>query len=100
MIGPENLLHFLNQSDAKLKPITTWSLVFSRASLEQFVLNLSSYRLLEISSFHFISDYFGFAFTTLNRKQLYGQASLALTPGLYTVHCLVMVIIREVISIG
>ena len=100
MIGPENLLRFLNQSDAKLKPITTWSLVFSRASLEQFVLNLSSYRLLEISSFHFIGDYFGFAFTTLNRKQLYGQASLALTPGLYTVHCLVMVIIREVISIG
>ena len=98
MIGPVNLLHFLNQSDAKLKPITTWSLVFSRASLEQFV--LSSYRLNEISSFHFIGDYFGFAFTTLNRKQLYGQASLALSPGLYTVHCLVMVIIREVISIG
>ena len=100
MIGPENVLYFLNQSDAKLKPITTGSLAFSYASLEQFVFTLSSYRLLEISSFHFIGDYFGFAFTTLNRKQLYGQASLALTPGLYTVHCLVMVIIREVISIG
>ena len=93
MIGPENLLHFLNQSDAKLKPITTWSLVFSRASLEQFVLNLSSYRLLEISSFHFIGDYFGFAFTTLNRKQLYGQAPLALTPGLSTVYRKVIVIV-------
>ena len=93
MIGPENVLYFLNQSDTKLKPITTWSLVFSRASLEQFVLNLSSYRLLEISSFHFIGDYFGFAFTTLNRKQLYGQAPLALTPGLSTVYRKVMVIV-------
>ena len=93
MIGPESLLHFLNQSDAKLKPITTWSLVFSRASLKQFVLNLSSYRLNEISSFHFIGDYFGFAFTTLNRKQLYGQAPLALTPGLSTVYRKVIVIV-------
>ena len=31
MIGPENSLHSLNQSDAKLKPITTWSPAFSRA---------------------------------------------------------------------
>ena len=26
MIGLENSRHFLNQSDAKLKPIATWSL--------------------------------------------------------------------------
>ena len=32
MIGPENLHHFLNQSDSKLKPIATWSPAFSRAS--------------------------------------------------------------------
>ena len=31
MIGPENPLHSFNQSDAKLKPITTWSPAFSRA---------------------------------------------------------------------
>ena len=31
MIGPENSLHSLNQSDVKLKPITTWSPAFSRA---------------------------------------------------------------------
>ena len=31
MIGPENSHHSLNQSDAKSKPITTWSPVFSRA---------------------------------------------------------------------
>lgn len=29
VIGPENLQHFLNQSDTKVKPIMTWSLVFS-----------------------------------------------------------------------
>ena len=94
MIGLENLLHFLNQSDAKLKPITTWSLVFSRASLEQFV--LSSYRLNEISSFHFIGDYFGFFFHNTQSKTALWAEPLALSPGLY----LVMVIIREVISIG
>lgn len=31
MIGPENPLHSFNQSDAKLKPITTGSPAFSRA---------------------------------------------------------------------
>ena len=40
-----------------------------------------------------------FSFTTLSRKQLYGQTPLALSPGLYTLHCLVMVIIREVVLV-
>ena len=31
VIGLENSRHPLNQSDAKLKPIATWSLAFSRA---------------------------------------------------------------------
>ena len=31
VIGPENSCHFLNQSDAKLKPIATWLLASSRA---------------------------------------------------------------------
>ena len=31
VIGPENSRHSLNQSDAKLKPTTTWSPAFSRA---------------------------------------------------------------------
>ena len=31
VIGPENSRHFLNQSDAKLKPIATWLLASSRA---------------------------------------------------------------------
>ena len=31
VIGPENSRHSLNQSDAKFKPITTWSPAFSRA---------------------------------------------------------------------
>ena len=31
VIGLENLRLFLNQSDAKLKPIATWSPAFSRA---------------------------------------------------------------------
>ena len=32
VIGAENLRHFLNQSDLKLKPIAIWSPAFSRAS--------------------------------------------------------------------
>ena len=31
VIGLENSSHVLNQSDAKIKPIATWSLAFSRA---------------------------------------------------------------------
>ena len=38
MIGPENLHHFLNQSDSKLKHIATCSPAFSRASSSVLVL--------------------------------------------------------------
>ena len=41
VIGPENSHDFLNQSDAKLKPIRTWTPAFSRAlgSLVVFILS-------------------------------------------------------------
>ena len=43
VIGPENSHHSFNQSDSKLKPITTWSPTFSRVSgcLVVFYLDLS-----------------------------------------------------------
>ena len=73
VIGLENSRHFLNQSDAKLKPIATWSLAFSRAYRRLLIFALSSDWLLGIFPFVLIgrSDYFGFGFTTLNRKALY-----------------------------
>ena len=73
VIGLENSRHPLNQSDAKLKPIATWSPAFSRAWGRLPVFTLSSHRLLLIFIFVLIGryDYFGFGFTTLNRKALY-----------------------------
>lgn len=76
MIGPKNLQHFLSQSDAGLKPITTWSFAFSRAfrSLGSFFfLTLISHWLLKVFYFLLIGrcDYFRFGFTTLYRKALY-----------------------------
>ena len=72
VIGLENLRHPLNQSDAKVKPITTWSLAFSRARGRLPVFTLSSHWLP--LKFYFVLigryDYFGFGFTTLNRKAL------------------------------
>ena len=49
VIGLEISRHFLNQSDAKLKPIAPWSLAFSRAWRRLLV--------------------FGFGFTTLRRRK-------------------------------
>ena len=68
VIGQENSRHPLRQSDAKLKPIATWSLAFSRACGQLHVFTLSSHWLLVIFSFILIGrcDYFGFGFTTLN----------------------------------
>ena len=61
VIGLENSRHPLNQSDAKEKPISTWSLAFSCASGRLQVFTLSSYWLLLIFIFVLIgrSDYFG-----------------------------------------
>ena len=61
--GLENSRHLLSQSDTKLKPITTWLHAFTSIS----------HWLPLIFSFVLIGrcDYFGFGFTTLNRKALY-----------------------------
>ena len=74
VIGLENSRHPLNQSDAKLKPIATWSFAFSRACVWLRVFTLSSHWLLVIFIFALIGrcEYFGFGFTTLNPKALYG----------------------------
>ena len=51
VIGLENLRHPLNQSDAKLKPIVTWSLAFFRASGRLHAFTLSSHWLLVMLTF-------------------------------------------------
>ena len=78
VIGLENSRHPLNQSDAKVKPIATWSLAFSRAYDRLPVFSLSSHWLPLKFSFVLIGhyDYFGFGFTTLNRKALYSDCTV------------------------
>ena len=49
VIGSENLRHSLNQSVAKIRPISTWSPAFSRA-LGSLVFALSSHWLLKVFS--------------------------------------------------
>ena len=76
VIGLENSRHPLNQSDAKVKPIATWSLSFSALEvgyLPTYLPSLSSHWLPLKFSFVLIGryDYFGFGLTTLNRKALY-----------------------------
>ena len=51
MIGPEHLRHFRNQSDAKLIPITTWLLAFSRALTQSLCFNIE-FSLALWGSFH------------------------------------------------
>ena len=51
VIGPENSYRFLDQSDATLKPITTWSSVFFRALGCLVVFALSSHWFLKVFSF-------------------------------------------------
>ena len=48
VIGPENSRHSRNQSDAKLKPIATWSPAFSRAFGGLVVFTLSSLAIKDI----------------------------------------------------
>ena len=64
VIGSKNSRHSLSQSDAKPKPITTWSIAFSRASGRLHVFTLSSHWFLLIFIFVLIGccDYFGFGF--------------------------------------
>ena len=72
VIGSKNSRNFLNQSNAKLKPIVTWSHAFSRAWRRLYVFASSSDWLLVLLSSLVIgqSDYFGLGFTTLNWNPL------------------------------
>ena len=54
MIGRENSCHHLNQSNATLKLIPTWSLVFSRVLSRLPVFTLSSHWLTMMSTFALI----------------------------------------------
>ena len=106
VIGPENSRHFLNQSDAKLKPIATWLLASSRALVTCIFPRFDYVRFpalwlpaffralitcvsralvsLPVSSQWLFSlflvshwDYNGFGLTTLNRRELFHQSSLS-----------------------
>ena len=74
----------VNQSDAKLKLITTWSPIFSRALGSLFGFTLSSHWLFKLFSFFLIGccDFFGVDFTTLCREALYCDFRLW-----YTIFC-------------
>ena len=73
VIGPENSRLSLDQSGAKLKPVTTWSPAFSRALGSLLV--LLGFLIGSLRSFFFLligaRDYFGFGFTTLIQKALF-----------------------------
>ena len=60
VIGPENSRHSLNQSNAKLTLITTWSPAFSRALDGLLIFTLSSQGLFKVFSFLLITrcDFF------------------------------------------
>ena len=68
VIGLENSRHPLSQSDAKLKPIPTWLLAFSRACGGLHVFTFSPDWFLVTFTFVLIGHcvYFGFGFTTFN----------------------------------
>ena len=49
--GPENSRHSVNQSDARLKPVTTWSLALSRALGSLVGFTLCSHWFLRVFTF-------------------------------------------------
>ena len=72
VIGLEISRHLLNQSDAKVKPIATWSLAFPRLRPVTCVYFEFSLALCDIFlGSDWPCDYFGFGFRILNRKALY-----------------------------
>ena len=79
-----------NQSDAKLKPITTWSPAFSRALVTLVVFNLNSRCLFKV--FFLFSDWLSWllnlCFITLSRKSLYIPDTLKLMVAWVWTHCL------------
>ena len=74
VIGRENSRFFLNQSDAKLKPVTIWSPAFCRALVELFDLSLThkGISLLLVGR----CDWFGLGYTTLEKHFMYMLWSL------------------------
>ena len=84
VIGPQNYRHFLNQSEAKLKSITPWSLAFSRT--------------LHSLPSHWLLFFFFFAFFWLavqvssvnvydtQSKELYLISLVVMIFGLTTIH--------------
>ena len=90
VIGLENSRQPLSQSDAKLKPIATWSLAFSRARGRLHAFTLSSHWLLLIFSSVLIGrcDYFGFGL----RHSIEKRSSMASWYSVwYGGHCLLSV---------
>ena len=71
LIGPKELRHSLNQSDAKLQPITTWRPSFPEEVWMVFYFEFSLAH--KCISFLLIGcgDNFRFGITTLNRKALH-----------------------------
>lgn len=69
VIGPKNSPHPLDQSDVKLKPFTSWSPTRFLPTLWAVIWLTKVFSLLLIGS----RNYFGFGFTTLNRKALYKE---------------------------
>lgn len=79
VIGPRNPRHLRDQSDAKLKSVTTWSHAFFRSLGSSVVSSLSSHLAFEgFFSFPLISccEYFGYGFgwTTLAWSTSYGNS--------------------------
>ena len=73
VIGQQNSRHFLDQWEAKPKPIAIWTRVFSRALRRSHVIALNSDWFIALFASVVIgqSNCFGFGFTVLNWKVLY-----------------------------
>ena len=82
MIGPNNPRHALNQSDANLAPIMTWSSAFSRALGFLLFFTLRFEWLFRVFSFLLIGccNHFSFDLMTLNRKALWLHRWLSVHP--------------------
>ena len=80
VIGFENLHHTLKQSDAKLKTILTWSLVFSCVSSGLLVFNLVIMFILFLIC---CCDRFGFGFSDPHWKRLHMNFQLVTNKTLF-----------------
>ena len=81
VILPENPLQLLNQSDAKVAPITIWSPAFSRALGSLLGFCLSSHWFLRIFSFLLIGRCINFSFDFYNTQ----STSVPITSSINTI---------------